>query len=304
MKNSMNEVSKRKGLLLAGGKASRLYPASSAVNKHLLPIFDKPMVFYSLSILMLSKIKDVAIVSREKDIHYFEKLFGDGSHLGMNISYIVQKEALGIANAIDVSRSFIADHHLAVILGDNVFYGSALTPKLIQAGSREVGATIFCNEVKDPERFGIAEFNEFSKVISIEEKPKKPKSNYAVTGLYFYDKKISEIASSVKFSKRGEKEITSINNFYLDNNELFTEILGRGNTWLDTGTPSSLLEASQFISSTQRNQGFQVACLEEIALRNNWIDKNDLKQKFEKLKSSPYVSYVLSVIEQHEIFKY
>jgi len=296
----MNSMKDRKGLVLAGGHATRLHPVTQAVNKHLLPIFDKPMIFYSLSILMLTKIKEVAIVCNENDVPLFSRFFGDGSSYGMEISYIIQKEALGIANAIDISSNFIDNQSLAVILGDNIFYGSALTSKLLIAKQRAKGATIFCNEVKDPERFGVVELDETSKVISIEEKPKYPKSNYAVTGLYFYDDQISEIASNVKFSDRGEKEITSINNAYLDAGEMYTEILGRGNTWLDTGTPESMLEASQFVASTQKNQGFQIACLEEIALRNSWVLKSDLRKSFESKKSSSYVDYVLNIIDKPE----
>ena len=291
----MSTSNKKKGLVLAGGNATRLNPTTLAVNKHLIPVFDKPMIFYSLSILMLTKIQDVAIVCNEVDVPLFSKFFGDGSRYGMSIKYIVQEKALGIANAIDISRQFINDQSLAVILGDNIFYGAALTPKLEKASNRETGATIFCNEVLDPKRFGVVEFDENSKVVSIEEKPASPKSNYAVTGLYFYDDKISEIASKVQFSARGEKEVTSINNYYLEAGEMYTEILGRGNAWLDTGTPDSLLEASQFIASTQRNQGYQIACLEEIALRNEWIDKNMLRRDYESKSPSAYVDYVLNL---------
>ncbi len=284
-----------KGILLAGGSGTRLMPLTSSVNKHLLPIYDKPMIFYSLSILMLSGIQNILIICREIDILLFQNLLGDGSNFGLNINYEIQDNPNGIGEAFLLGSDFIAQSNVSLMLGDNIFYGGQLSQKLISAKNRGEGASIFAYEVNNPSNFGVVSFDSNNKIHSIEEKPKNPKSNYAVTGLYFYDNNVKDYAKSIKPSARGELEITSINNIYLEQNNLFVEIMGRGFTWLDTGTIDSLVEASNFISIMQKQQGFNIACIEEIAFNNGWIDSEKLLELTHG-KNSKYHSYIRNLI--------
>ena len=287
-----------KGIILAGGKGTRLYPMTKVVSKQLLPIYDKPLIYYPLSVLLLASIKDVLIISTPEDTPIYEKLLGTGESLGINISYKVQNEPRGLAEAFILGENFIGTDNVCLILGDNVFYGQDLTKLLNKAKERQSGATIFGYPVKNPSAFGVVEFDSNNKVISIEEKPKKPKSNYAVPGLYFYDNKVIEIAKNVKPSDRGEIEITSINNEYLAKQELDVVLLGRGMAWLDTGTPTGLLNASQYVEAVQSRQGFYISCLEEIAWRRGFINKEQLKNVGESLKMTEYGQYILSLIEE------
>ena len=286
-----------KGIILAGGLGTRLYPITIAVSKQLLPVFDKPLIYYPLSVLMLSGIRDVLIITTPGDQQAFIKLLGDGSSYGMNISYQIQVAPDGLAQAILLGENFIARDKFSLILGDNIFYGQGFSPKLKAAVERPSGATIFGYEVKDPERFGVVEFDIDNKITSIEEKPANPKSNVAVTGLYFYDNDAVEIAKSVRPSDRGELEITSVNQIYMKSGNLFLEELGRGFSWFDAGTHESLLQASQFVETSENRQGFKIACLEEIALRNGWIEKQDLLKRAEKFSNSDYGSYLYSVAD-------
>jgi glucose-1-phosphate thymidylyltransferase len=290
-------MANRKGLLLAGGSGTRLMPLTSSVNKHLLPIYDKPMIFYSLSILMLSGIDDILIITRNEDVNLFKNLLGNGENFGIKLDYAIQDNPNGIAEAFRIGEKFIGKSEVALMLGDNIFYGGQLSVKLASAMNRKKGASIFAYEVIDPSRFGVVSFDENMKINSIEEKPLKPKSNYAVTGLYFYDNRVIDYAKEVKPSKRGELEITSINEMYLNEESLYVEIMGRGFTWLDTGTFDSLVEASNFISIMQRQQGFNIACLEEIAYNNNWITKDKLLELV-RHKNSPYHNYIKDLISK------
>ncbi|MDU1323253.1 MAG: glucose-1-phosphate thymidylyltransferase RfbA [Clostridium botulinum] len=287
-----------KGIILAGGKGTRLYPMTYAVSKQLLPIYDKPLIYYPLSVLMLASIREILIISTPEDILVYERLLGDGSKLGLKFTYKVQEKPRGLADAFIIGKEFIGNDSVCLILGDNVFYGQNLTGLLNRAKKLERGATIFGYPVKDPKSFGVVEFDKNRKVISIEEKPQNPKSNYAVPGLYFYDNKVVEIAKSIKPSNRGEIEITAINNAYLEKNQLNVMLLGRGMAWLDTGTPEGMLKAAEYVEAVQSRQGFYIACLEEIAWRRGFISKRKLKEIGENLKMTDYGKYILSLLNE------
>jgi len=293
----------RKGLILAGGSGTRLYPVTQAISKQLLPVYDKPMIYYSLSALMLADIKDILLISTPEDTPRFEALLKDGSQWGMNIQYCVQKSPDGLAQAFILGESFIGNHHSTLVLGDNIFYGHDFHRLLLNAKNREEGATIFTYHVQDPERYGVAEFDRKNQVISLEEKPIQPKSNYAVTGLYFYDEDVVEMAKSLKPSKRGELEITDLNQLYLNKHKLHVEVMGRGYAWLDTGTHESLLEASQFIATIENRQGLKVACPEEIAYRQNWITSNELEALAAPLLKNGYGQYLQHILQEKIICK-
>ena len=288
---------KRKGIILAGGSGTRLYPVTHTISKQLLPVYDKPMIYYPLTTLMLGGIQEILIISSPQDLPQFENLLGDGSQWGLKLSYKEQPNPDGLAQALVLGEDFIGDDLSTLILGDNIFYGHDLENLLHSANIRESGATVFAYHVNDPERYGVAEFNTDNQVISLEEKPKQPKSSYAVTGLYFYDQKVVELAKHLKPSARGELEITDLNKLYLDSNELFVEMMDRGYAWLDTGTHDSLLDASQFISTIENRQGLKVACPEEIAYRKQWITKTDLTDLAKPLMKNQYGEYLLKLIK-------
>lgn len=285
-----------KGIILAGGKGTRLYPMTKVISKQLLPIYDKPLIYYPLSVLMLAGIKDILIISTPEDTPSYKKLLGNGSTLGVNFSYIVQDTPRGLADAFILGEEFIGDDSVCLILGDNVFYGQNLTKILKDAVKLEDGAIVFGYPVKNPQSFGVVEFDEDFKVLSIEEKPKNPKSHFAVPGLYFYDNNVVEIAKNVKPSARGEIEITSVNNTYLEKGKLDVKLLGRGMAWLDTGTPEGLLKAAEYVEAIQSRQGFYISCLEEIAWRRGFIDDAQLKAIGEELKMTDYGQYILSLL--------
>lgn len=292
---------KRKGIVLAGGSGTRLFPVTKTISKQLLPIYDKPMIYYPISVLMLAGIKEILIISTPFDLPKFKDLLGDGSQWGLHFVYKEQPSPDGLAQAFLIGEDFIGDDLSALVLGDNIFYGHDLTTLLSSAYNRNEGATVFAYHVKDPERYGVVEFNEQMEALSLHEKPKVPKSNFAVTGLYFYDQSVVKLAKSLKPSARGELEITDLNKKYLENGNLFVEIMDRGYAWLDTGTHDSLLEAGQFISTIEQRQGLKVACLEEIAFLNQWISKQDLKILAKPLLKNAYGEYLLKVADSNGI---
>lgn len=289
---------KRKGIILAGGSGTRLHPATLAISKQLLPVYDKPMVYYPLSTLMLAGIRDILIISTPQDTPRFEQLLGDGSQWGLNLQYAVQASPDGLAQAFILGEDFIGNDLSALVLGDNIFYGHDFHKPLESAMQRAEGASVFAYHVHDPERYGVAEFNGEGKVLSLEEKPAKPKSNYAVTGLYFYDNQVVEMAKNLQPSPRGELEITDLNRLYLEQNQLNVEIMGRGYAWLDTGTHESLLDASQFIATLENRQGLKVSCPEEIAYRQKWIDAAQLETLAQPLKKNGYGKYLLQILKE------
>lgn len=284
-----------KGIVLAGGSGTRLYPITKGVSKQLLPVYDKPMIFYPISVLMLAGIREILIISTPDDLDNFKKLLGSGQDYGISLSYAEQPSPDGLAQAFLIGEEFIGADSVCLVLGDNIFYGQSFTRQLQSAVNRPTGATIFGYLVSDPERFGVVEFNAEGKVISIEEKPSKPMSNYAVTGLYFYDNDVIDIAKTVKPSERGELEITSVNKAYLERGDLNVELLGRGFAWLDTGTHESLLEAGSFVQTVEHRQGLKIACLEEIAYRNNWLSREEMQAQGQMLKKTGYGQYLLKL---------
>jgi glucose-1-phosphate thymidylyltransferase len=289
-----------KGIVLAGGSGSRLYPITKGVSKQLLPIYDKPMVYYPLSVLMLAGIKDILLISTPEDIGSFQRLLGDGRDFGVRLSYEIQPSPGGLAQAFTIGEQFIGQSNVCLVLGDNIFYGQGFTPLLRAAAARQKGATVFGYQVKDPERFGVVEFDSQKRAISIEEKPSTPKSKYAVTGLYFYDNDVVQIAKHVKPSHRGEVEITTINQMYLDRGDLRVELLGRGFAWLDTGTHESLLEAGHFVETIEKRQGYKIACLEEIAFNNGWLDRSQLQMIGKALSKNSYGQYILELLQERK----
>lgn len=287
-----------KGIVLAGGSGTRLYPITQGVSKQLLPIYDKPMIFYPVSVLMLAGIRDILIITTPEDMPAFQRLMKDGSQFGVNFTYAVQPSPDGLAQAFTIGEKFIGDEPCALVLGDNIFFGQSFGMKLNAAAKKTSGATVFGYQVQDPERFGVVDFDEHFKALSIEEKPLKPKSNWAVTGLYFYDNNVVDMVKEIKPSARGELEITTLNQMYLDRGELEVELLGRGFAWLDTGTHDSLIEASQFIHTIEKRQGMKVACLEEIAFRNRWLSADEIAVQADLLQKTSYGQYLKMLIGQ------
>lgn len=296
--NPMIVIKKRKGIVLAGGSGTRLHPITKGISKQLLPIYDKPMVYYPISVLMLAGIREILIISTPTDIDGFKRLLGDGSQFGVEFSYKVQPSPDGLAQAFILGEEFIGDDDCALVLGDNIYFGQSFSQKLIQAMNQPTGATVFGYQVSDPERFGVVEFDQDFKALSIEEKPLKPKSNWAVTGLYFYDNHVVEMAKQIKPSERGELEISTLNQLYLEKGQLQVEILGRGFAWLDTGTHESLMEASQFIHTIENRQGLKVACLEEIGYQNGWINREQLIELGQSMSKTQYGQYLLKIAEE------
>lgn len=286
-----------KGIILAGGSGSRLYPITRGVSKQLLPIYDKPMIYYPLSTLMLAGIRDVLIITTPEDNESFKRLLGDGRDFGIHLQYAIQPSPDGLAQAFLIGEEFIGEESVCLVLGDNIFWGQGFSPKLLNAARKTEGATVFGYEVKDPERFGVVEFDENMWAISIEEKPVQPKSNFAVTGLYFYDNRVVELAKLVKPSRRGELEITTLNEMYLHDGSLNVELLGRGFAWLDTGTHESLLEAATFVETIEKRQGFKIACLEEIAWRNKWLSDQEIYDLGSSMSKNSYGQYLLSLLK-------
>jgi glucose-1-phosphate thymidylyltransferase len=284
-----------KGIVLAGGTGSRLYPITRGISKQLLPIYDKPLIYYPISVLMLADIRDILVITSSEYLGAFQRLLGDGSQFGIKLSYAVQPKPEGIAQAFIIAEQFLQGESVCLILGDNIFYGHGFTPMLQTAVSASVGATVFAYQVSNPSQFGVVEFDQEMRVLSIEEKPKSPKSNFAITGLYFYDRNVVEVAKSIKPSKRGELEITSINQVYLERGELRVQLLGRGFSWLDTGTLDSLLDASQFVETIEKRQGLKIACLEEIALLKGWVTSDTVKTAGQLQSASEYGQYLLAL---------
>lgn len=285
-----------KGIILAGGSGTRLYPITKGVSKQLLPIYDKPMIYYPLSVLMLAGIQDILIITTPEDQASYQRLLGDGASFGINLSYVVQPSPDGLAQAFILGEQFIGNDSCCLVLGDNIFFGQGFSPKLKNTVARNHGATVFGYQVMDPERFGVVEFDDDFKALSIEEKPVKPKSNWAVTGLYFYDNQVIDIAKNIKPSARGELEITSVNQYYLEHNQLQVELLGRGFAWLDTGTHDSLIEASTFVQTVEKRQGFKIACLEEIGWRNGWLDDAGVEKAAVELAKTGYGKYLKDLL--------